>query len=164
MLRPLCSLLQKSAQMATLGLLVTLLLNVTGCAVKFVSDYDPAVKEEIIRVAKEVDQFWGALLDTDRAQRSYDNFAEQYNQIESDIRALVMRNEIRLNNAESTRQAQIALELWSEDRALHKQNNNFSDFEAKNHRRQFTRLFTTMAKAEEAKKMSSVTNSNGENE
>ncbi|WP_416307096.1 hypothetical protein [Neptunicella sp. SCSIO 80796] len=148
---------------ALIGLILLTTL-VTGCAVKLVSDYDAEVKEDIIRVAQRVDLFWGELLDTNNTQRTYDRFADQYIQIETDIRALVMRNEIRLRNEESTRQANIALELWVEDRNLHKQNNSFSDFEAKNHRRQFTRLFTTMAKAEEAKKMGPTTRSDGDSE
>ena len=67
----------------------------SGCAVRYVADYDASIKEEIFQVAKKVDIFWGVLLDTDKAERPYDKFKEQYNQIEADLRVLVMKNEIR---------------------------------------------------------------------
>lgn len=131
--------------------LITILLSANGCAVRYVADYDASIKEEIVQVAKKVDLFWGDLLDTPTVDRRYDKFKEQYNQIETDIRGLVMKNEIRALNKESTKQANIALELWIEDRSIHKDKDSFSDFEAKRHRKQFNRVFTAMAKGEEAK-------------
>jgi hypothetical protein len=140
-------------------LLIVSSFSIHGCTFRYVADYDASIKEEIIRVAKEVDLFWGALLDVDASERKYDKFKDQYNQIETDIRGLVMKNEIRALNKESTKQAKIALELWIEDRDIHKQNNAFSDFEAKRHREQYTRIFTAMAKGEEAKNISTKNSS-----
>ena len=131
--------------------LISILLSVTGCTVKYVADYDASIKEEIFQVANKVDFFWGTLLDTQVTDRKYDKFKDQYNQIESDIRGLVMKNEVRALNKESTKQANIALKLWMEDKSIHKGNDNFSDFEAKRHRKQFNRVFTAMAKGEDAK-------------
>lgn len=131
--------------------LISILLSVTGCTVKYVADYDASIKEEIFQVANKVDFFWGTLLDTQVTDRKYDKFKDQYNQIESDIRGLVMKNEVRALNKESTKQANIALKLWIEDKSIHKGNDNFSDFEAKRHRKQFIRVFTAMAKGEDAK-------------
>ena len=131
--------------------LISILLSVTGCTVKYVADYDASIKEEIFQVANKVDFFWGTLLDTPVTDRKYDKFKDQYNQIESDIRGLVMKNEVRALNKESTKQANIALKLWMEDKSIHKGNDNFSDFEAKRHRKQFIRVFTAMAKGEDAK-------------
>ena len=134
--------------------LVIALLSASGCAVRYVADYDASIKDEIVQVAKKVDLFWGALLDTKSDERKYDKFRDQYNQIETDIRGLVMKNEIRALNKESTKQANIALDLWVEDRSIHKAKDGFSDFEAKRHRKQFSRVFTSMAKGEEAKNIS----------
>ena len=126
----------------------------------YVADYDASIKDEIIQVAKEVDLFWGRLLDVDASKRSYDKFKGQYNKIETDIRGLVMKNEIRPLNSESTKQAKIALELWIEDRNMHKQKNTISDFIAKRHRQQYMEVFTAMAKGEEAKNLSAATDAN----
>lgn len=141
-------------------LLIITLLSLYGCAVKYVADYDASIKDEIIQVAKKVDLFWGALLDTKSTDRKYDKYKDQYNEVETDIRGLVMKNEIRALNKESTKQANIALELWVEDRSIHKKDDSFSDFEAKAHRKQFNRVFIAMAKGEEAKNMSTANDSN----
>jgi len=138
---------------------ITASLSFSGCTVHYVADYDASIKEEILQVAKNVDLFWGALIDSDTSKREYEKFKVQYNQIETDIRGLVMINEIRDLNTESTKQANIALDLWVKDRKFHKQNNTFSDFEAKRHRKQFTRIFTAMAKGEEAKNISATSGS-----
>lgn len=135
-------------------LLVFASLTICACTVHYVADYDASMKEEIVEVAKEVDQFWGALLDTDTSKRKYENYKTHYNEIESDIRGLVLKNDIRHLNRETTRQAQIALDLWCEDRRMHKEKDTFSDFEAKSHRKQYLRVFTAMAKGEEAKDVS----------
>lgn len=132
------------------------LFSATGCSVHYIADYDASMKDEIVQVAKKVDLFWGSLLDTDINDRKYDKFKNEYNLIETDIRGLVMKNEIRTLNNESTKQANIALDLWIEDKSIHKDNDAFSDFEAKRHRKQFNRVFTAMAKGEEAKNISTA--------
>lgn len=132
-----------------LALLFPLLLSC--CTVQYVAEYDASVKDEIISVAKRVDLFWGTLLDSEATQRPYAQYQEQYNQIESDIRSLMMRNAIRPLNKASTRQGEIALKLWQQDHENHKANDTISDFIAKRHREQFTRVFTAMAMGEEAK-------------
>ncbi len=134
------------------------LLVSTGCTVKYVAEYDAAIKEEIVQISKKVDLFWGELLDTSINERKYAKFKNNYNEIEADIRGLVMRNEIRPLNKESTKQAQIALDLWIEDRDLHRKNDGFTDFEANRHRKQFIRVFTAMAKGEEIKDTASDNN------
>jgi hypothetical protein len=127
----------------------------SGCTVKYVAEYDAAIKDEIVVIAKKVDLFWGTLLDTPEGERQYDNFKDKYNEIETDIRGLHMKNEIRALNKLSTKQVKILLELWIEDRELHKKENKFSDFSAKRHRKQFARVFIAIAKGEEAKNTAS---------
>lgn len=123
----------------------------SGCTVKLVSEYDASIKDETLRIAKKVDLFWGNLLDTDMAERQYDSFKDQYNDIETDIRGLLMKSEIREQNEASTKQISNLLELWIEDKKIHKESDTFSNFEAIRHRKQFVRVFTAIAKAEEAK-------------
>lgn len=140
-----------------LGLLM-LALSVPGCTVRYVADYDAEVKAEILRIAREVDLFWGRLLDTPSGERQYANFQADYNRIESDLRNLVMRNEIRPLNRLSTEQSQIALDLWIGDKSSHKENDTISDFIARRHRQQFVRVFVAMAKGEMAKESTQENN------
>ncbi|TQV77241.1 hypothetical protein FLL45_04655 [Aliikangiella marina] len=134
----------------TFVFLIALLL-ISGCTVKYVAEYDAEIKNEIIQVAKKVDLFWGDLLDTDVDKRQYDKFKTNYNEIESDIRSLVLKNEIRPLNEESTEQAKIALKLWTDDREKHKSDDGFSNGRAKLHQRQLSRVFAAMAKGEAVK-------------
>lgn len=133
------------------SILILLLCFITSCSVTYVADYDVTIKNEIVQVAKKVDLFWGELIDTPIQDRKYQIFKKKYNEIETDLRSLVMMNEIRPLNKASTKQAENALKLWIEDKAIHKDNGGFSDFEAKRHRKQFVRVFIAMAKGEEAK-------------
>lgn len=127
----------------------------SACTVKLVSDYDASIKEETLEIAKKVDLFWGKLLDTEVDERKYASFKDQYNEIETDIRGLLMKNKIREQNEISTKQIENLLNLWIDDKKIHKENDTFSDFEAESHREQFVRVFTAIAKGEEAKNISS---------
>jgi hypothetical protein len=119
--------------------------------VRYVAEYDASIKDEIIRIAKEVDLFYGRLLDTPANQRQYDKSRDKYLEIEADLRALKMRNEIRALNKESTKQTQNTLDLWLGDKNSHKKLNTVDDATIKLHRRQFSRVFIAMAKGEEVK-------------
>ena len=129
------------------------LIFLASCSVKYVADYDSSIKEETVNVAKQVDLFWGNLLDTPVSNRQYAQFKDQYNLIETEIRGLLIKNQIRALNELSTKQIEILLGLWIEDKESHKTEDTFSDFLANRHRQQFVRLFVAIAKGEEAKKM-----------
>ena len=132
-------------------LLALSIIPIESCSVHYVADYDASIKDETFHVAKEVDLFWGNLLDVKSNERQYDKFKSQYNEIESDIRILLMKNEVRSMNNESTQQVQKVLDLWTDDKTQHKQNDSISDFIAKLHRKQYMRMFVAIAKGEEAK-------------
>ena len=131
--------------------LILMLSIYSSCSVQYVAEYDASIKQEIVRIAKLVDLFWGELLDTPIEDRKYDNFKKMYNKIETDLRGLKMMNEIRPLNKASTKQSENALILWIEDKKIQKENDGFSNFEAKSHRKQYMRVFIAMAKGEEAK-------------
>ncbi len=129
-------------------------LGLHGCSMFKVAEYDAKFKEDIIQVAKKVDLFWGQLQAVDDSERQYDKFKDQYALLESEIRSLIMKSDIRPLNSESTQQAKIALELLLQDQKIHQSKNSMSDFQIKRHRKQYTRIFTAMAKGEEAKNIS----------
>lgn len=131
------------------GLLVMALL--AGCSVQYVADYDAQTRDETLRIARTVDYFWVVLLDTPKEQRKYEYFQSHYNGIEADIRALLMRNQIRTDNESTVKQLENLLGLWEEDKKLHKEKNTFSDFEARRHKKQFLRVFIAILKGEDAK-------------
>ena len=122
-----------------------------GCTVQYVAVYDESIKNEIIRIAGEVEMFYATLLEADASLRGYNNFKDRYLAIEVDLRTLLTRNKIRPLNEESTKQTEIALELWLDDKEKHKFNDSVSDFIINSHRNQFQRIFIAMAKGEAVK-------------
>ena len=124
---------------------------VVGCSVKFVADYDSVAFEEILATAKNVDKFYGTLLDTDPGARSYALFASQYIALQADIQGIVTRNQVRALNAESTEIAQTILLLFTKVKERHKSQDTYSDGNAKLDRGKFARLFAAAASAEKSK-------------
>ena len=133
--------------------LLFLALAIGGCAVKLVADYDSVAFEEILKVGKKVDKFYGDLLETKASDRSYQNFAPQYVEIETDIRSLVTRNKARALNDESTEISEITLNLWVKYKNAHRTKDTYSDGIAKLDRSRFVRLFEAAASAERAKNL-----------
>jgi len=145
------NLLIKRARITFVSLFLIAFGVTTGCALRYVADYDAVVLEEIICISKKVDMFYGEVLETPADKRWYEDFKGRYIEIEVDFRALLMRNKIRAFNEETTKQINIALELWLDDKAKHKEKDTVADFTAKRRRKQFARVFTAMAKGEKAK-------------
>lgn len=131
--------------------LFALFVFFNSCTVQYVAEYDESVKNEIIRIAAQVETFYAELLEADSTERVYINFKDQYLAIEVDLRTLLLRNKIRPLNEESTKQSEIALELWVDDKEQHKNENTVSNFIINLHRKQFQRIFIAMAKGESIK-------------
>lgn len=127
----------------------------SGCTVKFVADYDSVTFEEILKIGKKVDKFYGDMLETKSDERAYQKFCDQYVEIETDIRSLVTRNNARELNKESTEISEIILKLWVKYKDTHKNKNTYSDGTANLDRKRFIRLFAAAASAEQAKKLDS---------
>lgn len=146
---------QFSNQPLRITLFLLMAFALSGCAVKFVADYDSVAFEEILKVGKKVDKFYGDLLETQSDDRAYQKFGAQYVDIETDIRSLVTRNKARELNEESTEISEIILKLWIKYKDAHKEKNTYSDGTAKLDRKRFIRLFAAAASAEQAKNLDS---------
>ncbi|MEX0661205.1 MAG: hypothetical protein WEA58_10200 [Balneolaceae bacterium] len=133
-----------------------LLLLHTGCTVQYVAAFDENVRDQIYELAETVDKFWGTMLEMPEDEREYALFRDQYVDIETKLRSLVLKNEARPGNEESAEQSRILLELWIEDKDIHRELDSFNNFLANRHRRQFTEVFTAMARAEEEKRMENL--------
>ena len=79
-----------------------------GC-LQLIAPYDDQTVRDIFAAARAVDQFYGELLEAPAGKRQYALFSERYVRIESDLRALVLRNEVRPLNEDST---EIARNSW----------------------------------------------------
>ena len=148
-------LLNKSRQVVSYLILFLAFSQLANCSVKLVADYDAAVAESIIEVAQRVDTFYTRLLETPQDERKYVKSVDNYIAIEVELRSLVMRNKIRRLNDESIEIAETTLEKWSKYKKAHKENDLYKDALVLLHRERFTKLFTAMAIAEEAKRLTS---------
>lgn len=130
----------------------TLLLAalLAGC-VRLIAGFDEQTRNEILADARAVDRFYGDLLETDAAKRPYPASAPRYVQIETDLRALVLRNEARPLNQDSTDIARKTLLLWQQTKDLHKKRDGYPDGSARLDRESFGRLFLYALTAEQAK-------------
>ena len=128
-------------------------LWLAACSIQLVADYDSATYEEILRVAKKVDHFYGTLLEAPEKDRPYAKYSEKYVEIETDLRALYMRNRSRPLNQESTEISRIILGLWVKYKDAHQKRDAYSSGIAKLDRGRFQRLFGSAADAEAAKKL-----------
>lgn len=124
-----------------------------GCGIKLVADYDAAAYDAILSTAKQVDTFYVKLLETPENERQYKGFADQYTAIEVEIRSLVMRSKIHPLNEDSTGIAEIILDKWLKYKEAHESTNTYKSALVQLHWQRFTRLFTAMAVAEEAKRL-----------
>ncbi len=95
----------------TIVILIVIMM-MSGCAVRLVSQYDADTEKAIVDTAKKTDLFYGKLLELPQDKRSYASLSDQYISIENDIRTLILRNEARNLNTESTMQSKILLNLW----------------------------------------------------
>lgn len=142
-----------SRQLLRFCFLLLMALSLGGCAVKLVADYDSVAFEEILKVGKKVDKFYGDLLETKSNERAYQKFSDRYVDLETDIRSLVTRNKARALNEESTQISEITLKLWVKYKENHKAKDTYSDGNAKLDRNRFVRLFAAAASAERAKNL-----------
>jgi hypothetical protein len=134
------------------AIVLAIVLTFAGCAYKIVSDYDPATFEEILSVSRKVDRFYGYLLEAPEP-RPYEKYAQQYVDIEADLRSLYIRNQVRLLNQESARISQITLDQWIAARQRHRRENNYRTPIAELERERFTRVFLSGATAERTKSL-----------
>lgn len=128
-----------------------LALIASGCGLSLVAQYDAATEEAIFKCAKMVDQFYGDLLEKDEDQRRYADFADRYVTVETEIKALMLRNKVRSLNEDSTKITENILKLWIEAKNQHKTANTYSTANARLDRDRFTRMFAYAVRAEKAK-------------
>jgi hypothetical protein len=132
-------------------MLAALLLFLNACAINQISNYDQKSMDQMELVAMKVDRFFVGLSYTPKSERKYQKYASNYLDIEVELNALKLRQQVRATNDLTLKQVEIAQMLWSEDRKSHQKKDTISDFIIKRHRQQFNRVFLAMIKGEESK-------------
>jgi hypothetical protein len=131
-------------------------LTLNSCRVSLISNYDADISKQIENTAKVVDRFYLMMLETTSTEnegRAYNNFSEQYVDIQVELNSLLSKNKIRPLNENSTRICEITTQLWVKYKKEHKKKNHLSDGIIQLNQQTFSDLFFTMQIAEKAKDM-----------
>lgn len=124
----------------------------TGCSLQLVATYDPQTEMQATAIEKKVDYFYRTIQLKPVNQRPYREYEKNYLEIEVDIRALLRRQQRRVNNQETIKQVDMLATLWSQDKNAHQQSDSISDFTIKRRISQYQRMFTAIINGEMAKK------------
>lgn len=142
---------------------VLVLLVLSGCAqVKLVADYDKDVLADTFDLAKRVDLFWANYIEATGEDRKYETIKDEIIGIEVDINSLLLKNEARDENRQTTAQVENVKDLWGRTAGLIKSQGSISNTSAKAYRLQMSDAIKYIVTGEEAKNISSNTTNEGD--
>ena len=137
------------------AVLMLVLLLQSGCAqVKLVADYDKEVLADTFTLAKRVDLFWANYLEATGEARKYEANKDEMIGIEVEMNSLLLKNEARDENKQTTKQVKNVLSVWGRTAGLIKSQGSVSNTSAKAFRLQMTDAFKYIVTGEEAKNIS----------
>ena len=110
-------------------LLTTLLF--LSCRVMLVPEYSAQLEDQISKTAKATDKLYIDILDVPVNNRTYENFKDRYNEIESEINSIKLKNEARPKNADFLVINKNLKDAFDEAKKYHKENSTLADGEAK---------------------------------
>jgi len=142
--------------------LMLVLLVLSGCAqVKLVADYDKEVLADTFHLAKRVDLFWANYLEAAGEDRKYDAIKGEMIGIEVDMNSLLLKNEARDENKQTTAQVENVIVVWGRTAGLIKFQGSVSNTSAKAYRVQLADAIKYIVTGEEAKNISNNTTNAG---
>jgi hypothetical protein len=130
-----------------------MVIFLTACRVTLVPEYNARLEDEIARAAKANDKLYIDMLDATPERRSYDTYKEKYNDIESDINSIQLRNEARNRNEDFLKIIRNLKEGFSEAKNYHKERNLLKDGEIKAYQSTLSALWKPLYIAERSLKI-----------
>lgn len=128
--------------------------SMIGCRVTLLPDFDEQIADHIEATAKQVDHFYLTMMETTsnkNKERAYQNFTAGYVEIEVELNALLLKNQVRPLNENSTKISELALELWIKYKEEHKADNELSNGLIKLNRLYMRDIFYAMQVSEQGK-------------
>jgi hypothetical protein len=138
-----------------LTLFTLLIISLVSCRVTLVPEYNAKLEEDISKAAKANDKLYIDLLDASTEKRVYDTYKERYNDIESDINSIQLKNEARNNNEDFLKIIKNLKEGFTEAKKYHKDNKTLSDGEIKAYQATISGLWKPLYIAERSLKINS---------
>ena len=115
-------------RISVIFLFISMLLS---CRVTLVPEYNAQLEGQIANAAKATDRLYIDMLDVPLNNRTYDSFKDRYNDIESEINSIQLKNEARSKNADFLVINKNLKEAFEEAKKYHKDNSTLSNGEAK---------------------------------
>src|SRR5829696_5047653 len=112
-----------------LFVVVILFVLFNSCRVSLVPAYSAELEEQISKTAKANDRLYIDLLDEPKEKRSYENFKQRYNDIESEINSIQLKNEAREHNGDFIVINKNLKDAFSEAKKYHKEHVTLTDGE-----------------------------------
>jgi hypothetical protein len=138
--------------MRNLTLFAILSLFVFSCQVKFVSDYDAGIHQQIVQTADRVERMYTRML-MDEAARPYSVQLENYVEVETQLRSLLRQNQARDKGEGAVKICQNALEMWTKYRLEHEEKGVLGEMTMELYRENLSAMFQAMEVEENAKKI-----------
>lgn len=142
--------------------ILLMLFMLSGCAqVKLVAAYDKEVIADTFSLAKRVDLFWANYLVAKGESRKYGSIKNEMIGIEVELNSLLLKNEARDKNKQTTKQIKNVIKIWSETSKLFIQQGSISNTSAKSYRLQMADSFKYIVRGEKAKNISDNNDNTG---
>ena len=144
-------------------MLMLVMLALSSCApVKLVADYDKEVLADTFDLAKRVDLFWANYIEATGEDRKYEAIKEEVIGVEVDMNSLLLKNEARDENKQTTEQIEKVIDVWDRAAGLIKSQGSISNTSAKSYRVQLADAIKYIVTGEKAKNFpNNTTNAGG---
>jgi len=150
-------------QTTSYTMLMLVLLVLSSCAqVKLVADYNKEVLADTFDLAKRVDLFWANYIEATGEDRKYEAIKEVIIGIEVDMNSLLLKNEARDENKQTTKQVENVIAVWNRTAGLIKSQGSISNTSAKAYRLQMSDAIKYIVTGEEVKNISNNTTNEGD--
>ena len=113
-----------------LSAFLLLIFMLTSCRVMLVPQYSAALEDQIANTAKATDKLYIDMMDTPVNERNYPAFSGRYNEIESEINSIQLKNEARPKNGDFLVIIKNLKDAFAEAKKYHKEHTTLSDGEA----------------------------------
>ena len=114
-----------------LPLVVVFILMLGSCRVTLVPEYSAQLEEQIAKTAKATDKLYIDMADVAEQGRTYEKYRERYNEIESEINSIMLKNEARPKNTDFLVINRNLKAAFEEAKNYHKENSTLKNGEIK---------------------------------
>lgn len=102
-----------------------------SCKVTLVPEYSAQLEEQIAKAAKANDKLYIDMMDVAESDRTYNKYSERYNEIESEINSIRLKNEARPKNADFLVINKNLKDAFDEAKTYHRENGVLKNGEIK---------------------------------